>query len=165
VTETKAAFNRKIIGREEHTVQTSMFAIVAFLMGATLSVYLPMNSSVSRYLASSMAASAVFFVVATITSILILIVGGEYHTLAKLRNVPVYLHLAGIVSAFFIVGTTFLIPKVGARTFFILLVSGQILMAMVISHLGVLESPQDPITLKKTLGAILVIAGACLSAR
>lgn len=146
-------------------MQTPSYAIVAFLMGAILSVYLPMNSSVSRYLASSMAASAVFFVVATITSVLILIVGGEYHTLAKLRNVPVYLHLAGIISAFFIVGTTFLIPKVGARTFFILLVSGQILMAMVISHFGALESPQDPITLKKTLGAILVIAGACLSAR
>jgi transporter family-2 protein len=146
-------------------MQISMFAVVAFLMGAILSVYLPINSSVSRHLGSSMAASAVFFVVATITSILILVFGGEYHSLAKLRSVPVYLHVAGIISAFFIVGTTFLIPKVGARTFFILLVSGQILMAMVISHFGVLESPQDPITLKKTLGAILVIAGACLSAR
>jgi transporter family-2 protein len=146
-------------------MQTTTYAIVAFLMGAILSVYLPMNSSVSRYLGSSMAAAAVFFVVATITSILILVLGGEYHSLAKLRNAPVYLHMAGIISAFFIVGTTFLIPKVGARTFFILLVAGQILMAMVISHYGVLESPQDPITLKKTLGAVLVIAGACLSAR
>ena len=146
-------------------MQIALFTVVAFLMGATLSVYLPMNSSVSRHLGSSMAASAVFFVIATITSILILVFGSEYHSLAKLRSVPVYLHVAGIISAFFIVGTTFLIPKVGARTFFILLVSGQILMAMVISHFGVLESPQDPITLKKTLGAILVIAGACLSAR
>ena len=146
-------------------MQTFTFAIVAFLMGAILSVYLPMNSSVSRHLGSSMAASAVFFVVATITSIVILILGGEYHSLAKLRSAPVYLHIAGVISAFFIVGTTFLIPKVGARTFFILLVSGQILMAMVISHFGVLESPQDPITLKKTLGAMLVIAGAFLSAR
>ena len=146
-------------------MQIALFAVVAFLMGATLSVYLPMNSSVSRHLGSSMAASAVFFVIATITSILILVFGGEYHSLVKLRSVPVYLHVAGIISAFFIVGTTFLIPKVGARTFFILLVSGQILMAMVISHFGVLESPQDPITMKKTIGAILVIAGACLSAR
>src|ERR1019366_63200 len=146
-------------------MQITMFAIVAFLMGAILSVYLPLNSSVSRHLGASMAASAKIFVVATITSILILVVGGESHSLAKLRSVPVYLHVAGIISAFFIVGTTFPTPKVGARWFFILLVSGQILMAIVISHFGVLESPQDPITLKKTLGAILVIAGACLSAR
>jgi transporter family-2 protein len=144
-------------------MQTSTFIVVAFLMGVILSVYLPMNSSASRYLGSSAAASATFFVVATITSILILILGGQYHSLAKIRTVPPYLHIAGIISAFFIVGTTFLIPKIGARTFFILLVSGQILMAMAISHFGILESPQDPITVKKTLGAVLVIAGAVLS--
>jgi transporter family-2 protein len=85
--------------------------------------------------------------------------------LARIRNVPVYLHIAGVISAFFIIGTTFLIPKIGARTFFILLVSGQILMAILVSHFGILESPKDPISLRKTLGAILVIAGAVLSVR
>jgi transporter family-2 protein len=45
------------------------------------------------------------------------------------------------------------------------LVSGQILMAIIVSHFGILESPQDPITLRKTLGAILVVAGAVLSVR
>lgn len=132
-------------------------------MGAILSVYLPMNSSASRYLGSSIAASATFFVVATITALFILLFGGQYHSLVKIRTVPVYLHIAGVISAFFIVGTTFLIPKIGARTFFILLVSGQILMAMIISHFGILESPQDPITLRKMLGATLVIAGAVLT--
>ncbi|HUJ12097.1 MAG TPA: DMT family transporter [Verrucomicrobiae bacterium] len=78
---------------------------------------------------------------------------------------PPYLHIAGIISALFIVGTTFLVPKIGARTFFILLVSGQILMAIVISHFGLLESPQDPVNLKKLAGALLVIAGAVLSVR
>lgn len=146
-------------------MQTPTFAIIAFLMGVILSVYLSMNSTASRFLGSSIAASAVFFVVATITSLLILVCGGESQALAKLRTVPLHLHLAGIISAFFIVGTTFLIPKVGARNFFILLVSGQILMAIVISHLGILESPQDPVTLKKLAGAALVIAGAVLSVR
>ena len=141
------------------------YIITAFLMGVTLSIYLPMNSSASKYLGSSIAASATFFVVATMTVLLILILGGYYHSLARIRNVPVYLHIAGIISAFFIIGTTFLIPKIGARTFFILLVSGQILMAIIVSHFGILESPKDPISLKKALGAILVIAGAVLSVR
>ena len=142
-----------------------IFIVTAFLMGVTLSVYLPMNSSASRNLGSSIAASATFFVVATITVLFILIFGGYHHSLARIRNVPVYLHIAGVISAFFIIGTTFLIPKIGARTFFILLVSGQILMAIIVSHFGILESPKDPISLKKTLGAILVIAGAVLSVR
>lgn len=146
-------------------MQMPIFIVTAFLMGVTLSVYLPMNSSVSKYLGSSIAASATFFVVATITVLFVLILGGHHHSLARIRNVPVYLHIAGVISAFFIIGTTFLIPKIGARTFFILLVSGQILMAIIVSHFGLLESPQDPVTVKKMAGAILVIAGAVLSVR
>ena len=144
-------------------MQTPTFLVTAFLMGVILSTYLPMNSSASRYLGSSIAASFSFFIVATATCLCILLVSGQQQCLAKLKSVPVYLHVAGIISAFFIVGTTFLVPRIGARTFFILLVAGQILMAIVISHFGLLESPQDPVTLKKVAGAILVIAGAVLS--
>jgi bacterial/archaeal transporter family-2 protein len=139
------------------------FMVIAFLMGVILSTYLPMNSSASRYLGSSIAASFSFFIVATATSLCILLFSGQYQCLTKLKTVPVYLHIAGIISAFFIVGTTFLVPKIGARTFFILLVSGQILMAIAVSHFGLLESPQDPVTIKKVAGAFLVIAGAVLS--
>ena len=144
-------------------MQTPTFLVTAFLMGVILSTYLPMNSSASRYLGSSIAASFSFFIVATATCLCILLVSGQQQCLAKLKSVPVYLHVAGIISAFFIVGTTFLVPRIGARTFFILLVAGQILMAIVISHFGLLESPQDPVTMKKVAGAILVIAGAVLS--
>lgn len=139
------------------------FLIIAFLMGVILSTYLPMNSAASRYLGSSIAASFSFFIVATATSLCILLFSGQYQCLTKLKSVPVYLHIAGIISAFFIVGTTFLVPRIGARTFFILLVSGQILMAIAISHFGLLESPQDPVTIKKLAGAMLVIGGAILS--
>jgi len=45
--------------------------------------------------------------------------------------------------------------KIGARTFFILLVSGQILNGDHRKHFGILEFPKDPISLKKTLGAVL----------
>ena len=139
------------------------FLIIAFLMGVILSTYLPMNSSASRYLGSSIAASFSFFIVATVTSLCLLLFSGQYQCLTRIKTVPVYLHVAGVISAFFIVGTTFLVPKIGARTFFILLVSGQILMAIAISHFGLLESPQDPVTVKKMAGALLVIAGAVLS--
>lgn len=150
--------------QRKDAMQTSTFFIVALLMGMILSIYLPMNSAVSKYLGSSIAATVTFFVVALITSIFIFIFFGEYDAIPKIGKVPIYLYLAGFIAAFIVIGTTFLIPKIGARTFFILLVSGQILMAIIVSHFGILESPNDPITLKKILGATLVIAGAFLSA-
>jgi uncharacterized membrane protein YdcZ (DUF606 family) len=34
---------------------------------------------------------------------------------------------------------------------------------MIVSHLGILESPPEPITLKKAIGASLFITGAIVS--
>ena len=99
-----------------------------------------MNSAVAKYLGSSIAATVTFFVAALITSILVFIFVGAYEAIPKIGNVPKYLYLSGFVAAFMVIGTTFLIPKIGARTFFILLVSGQILTAVIVSHFGILES-------------------------
>ena len=44
-----------------------------------------------------------------------------------------------------------------------LLIAGQILMAIIVSHFGLLESPKDPITMKKMIGATLVLTGAIFS--
>lgn len=145
-------------------MQTSIgFIVIALLMGALMSVYLPMNGAVSRYLGSAMAATITFFSVALATAIIIFVFWGEHSAMTKLRQVPSWLYLSGFLSAFMIIGTTYLIPHLGARRFFILLVSGQVLMAIVVSHFGILESPADAITLKKLCGAALVIAGVFLS--
>lgn len=144
-------------------MQTSVYITAAFVMGMIMSVYLPMNSSVSRHLGSPVTANMTFFLVAFLTSLLIFLFSGDFTTLKRITAVPAYLYLTGFVSAFIILGTTFMIPNIGARRFFILLVAGQIVMAIVISHFGVLESPRDPVTLKKLLGAGLVIAGAVVS--
>ena len=68
-------------------MQAPTFLITAFLMGAILSTYLPMNSSAARYLGSSIAASFSFFVVALATSLCILL----------------FVILAGPVNLFFVI--------------------------------------------------------------
>jgi len=132
-------------------------------MGAMLSIYLPMNSAVSRYLESAIAANITFFFVALISSIIIFAVWGEFETIKKIGDVPFWLYLTGVFSAFMILGTTYLIPKIGMRQFFILTISGQILTAIVLSHYGFLGMPKDPISVKKLIGAVLVVFGAIFS--
>jgi transporter family-2 protein len=144
-------------------MQTTLYLALAFAMGLTMSIYLPMNSSVAKYLGSTIAANVTFFLVALLTSVFIFLLSGQVYTIHHLKDVPALLYLAGFISAFVVLGTTFLIPHIGARKFFILLITGQILMAIIISHFGVLESPKDPITMKKMIGAVLVLVGAIFS--
>ena len=70
--------------------------------------------------------------------------------------------VAGLISGFVILGTAFLIPRIGAGPFFVLVVAGQIVMGAIMSHFGIFGSPVDPATLKKLAGIVLVIGGAYL---
>lgn len=144
-------------------MQTIIYTSLTFLMGIIMAIYLPMNSSVSNHIGSSITANITFFLAALLTSIVIFFTFGQFDTIYKIKDVPPYLYLTGIISAFMVLGTTFLIPRIGARKFFILIIAGQIVMAMVVAHFGILETTKDPITVKKIIGAALVILGTVIS--
>lgn len=144
--------------------------LAAFLMGAITPIYLPMNSSVARYVGSPILANIAFFFMGLATtfialSITLLLTANTdgLAIAAKFRSVPIYLYLSGVFSALLILGTTALIPRLGASTFFVLFVLGQVLMAALVSHLGILESPKDPISLQKIIGIILLSTGVGLA--
>jgi transporter family-2 protein len=54
---------------------------------------------------------------------------------------------------------------VGAAPFFVLLLTGQVISAMVLSHFGWLGSPVQPVTMTHMLGAVLMIGGIVLTTR
>ncbi len=140
-----------------------LYVYLSLLMGASLSIYLPMNSAVSKHLGSPITANITFFFVALISSIFIYAFWGDHDTIRNIKQVPSWLYLTGVFSAFMVLGTTFLIPKVGVRQFFILTISGQILMAIIVSHFGLLDTPKDPISIKKAAGATLIVIGLVFS--
>ena len=144
-------------------MQIGLYNLIALFMGVIYSIYLPMNSSVSKYLGSPLTATVSFYSVALVTSILIFTFFGKFETIYKIKYVPPYLFLTGFISAFIVLGITFLISKIGERRLFILTIAGHIIMAIIVSHFGVLESPKDPITFKKIIGALLLFSGAIVS--
>jgi len=144
-------------------MNTGIYIFLALMIGVISAVYLPMNSSVSRYLGSPLTATITFYTVALATAVIMFLLLGDVATLKNITQVPAWLYLTGFVSAFIVFAITFLIPKLGARQLVILSIAGQLVMAMIVSHLGMLESPKDPITLKKVVGAGLLFAGAVVS--
>lgn len=144
-------------------MNTGIYIFLALMIGVISAIYLPMNSSVSRYLGSPLTATITFYTVALVTTVIMFLFIGDAATLKNIGSVPTWLYLTGFVSAFIVITITFLIPKLGARQLVILSIAGQLVMAMIVSHLGVLESPKDPITLQKVIGAGLLFAGAVVS--
>jgi len=144
-------------------MQTFFLALLTFAMGMIMSVYLPMNSSVSRYIGSPFAANFAFYLIGLVASIVIFAVFGDLRAALKFKSVPPLLFLTGVMSNLVVLSTIFLIPRFGARKVFVLLLAGEVIMAIIVSHFGILESPKDPITLQKLVGAALLILGAFIS--
>ncbi len=137
--------------------------LMAALMGAAISVYVPMIAQSARIMGAPVMGNVPFFAVAFVSSIIISgLFGVRYADYSKVTLVPGWLFLAGIVSAFMIVGTSHLVPRIGTGALFVAMVTGQIIFGLVINQFGLLNVPVQPITAMKALGAAMVIGGAVI---
>ena len=73
--------------------------------------------------------------------------------------------LAGAMGASLVFGIAWIIPQIGAQQMTVMLLTGQILSAMLLSHFGWLGSPVQPVTLMNVVGALLMIGGVFLATR
>ncbi len=83
-------------------MQSGIYLLLAVLIGIISAIYLPMNSSVSRYLGSPLTANITFYFVALVTSVIVFAMIGEFQTISNIKNVPPYLYLTGFISAFIV---------------------------------------------------------------
>lgn len=144
-------------------MQAITTALLTMGLGALIAIYMPMNATLSKHMGSAISANVIFYLIGTVMTLVIFFVTTPVSNLSTVTTAPRYLLLAGIISAFMVLGMIYLLPIMGARRVFVLLVAGQILCALIIGHFAWLGTPSDPITLKKVLGAALVLAGVAVS--
>lgn len=137
--------------------------VFALLMGAMISVYLPMISQTAGILRSVPLANVPFFGIAFVASIVISIVTGRKgEDFSNIPSLPLWLLSAGVMSAAMVIGSSYLVPRIGINAFFVLMVSGQIIAGMVFSQFGLFGAPVSTISTTKIAGSIMVILGAYL---
>ncbi len=136
---------------------------LALLMGAIISIYLPMISQTARILGSGPMANVPFFAIGLLTSIVVAIASGaRVEQFQRIGTIPLWLLTAGIMSAAMIIGSSFLVPRIGIGAFFVLLVSGQVLAGLLFGYFGLFGVPATPLSIGKIAGAACVIAGVYL---
>ena len=137
--------------------------LLALSMGAIMSIYLPMIAQTGKLLGSAPMANVPFFFIAFATSVIIAFAtGARSADFNKITGLPPLLLTAGIMSAAMIIGSTFLIPRIGIGAFFVLVVSGQVLAGMMFGYFGLFGVAPAALTIGKIGGAAMVIAGVWL---
>ena len=145
-------------------MKSYLYAVTVFL-GVVLTVHLSMNGKVGAVIGNPRVGNALFWCIGAVTALAIGLSGWQTGALSGLRQVNPLLLTAGAMGATLVFGIAWIIPQIGAHQMTVMLLTGQVLSAMVLSHFGWLGSPVQPLTLINVVGALLMIGGVFLATR
>lgn len=142
----------------------NILSVLALAAGAAIALQATMNAHLGVLLKNSMMGTSIAFLFSMIFSVItLLIMAKQLPNLTDIKLVPWYLWFTGgALSAFGVGMFYYLIPKMGIGSMMSYALSGQILMAIIASHLGWFELPVKSINSTKVIGTILLIVGVLL---
>ena len=137
--------------------------LVLVLAGAALTTQSAVNSQLRGGLHSVMWAVLASYVVGSLAAALVLVsTQAAPPTLAEVSGIRWYQWTGGALGMVYIAAITFSLQRVGAASLFALVVTGQLLTALLFDQLGLLGLVRSPLTLSRLAGALLLVAGAYL---
>ena len=139
--------------------------ILTMLLGVVLAVHLAMNGKVGNVLQNARVGNAVFWCIGALGAVAIGLSGWQSGALEPLKQVHPLLLTAGVLGACLVFAIAWLIPQVGAGSVMITLIAGQVLGGLIMSHYGWLGSPEQPLTISKVVGVVVMIGGVVLATR
>ncbi|RKF38177.1 DMT family transporter [Paraburkholderia fungorum] len=142
------------------------FSILAILSGVSVAIQQVLNANLRMALDSAAWSGFVsYFVGVACMALLALVLRDPIPAVAVTGRVPWWAFSGGLFGATFIALAIFLIPKLGAASFIVLLVTGQMLASVMVDHFGWFGLPEHPIDLPRLVGATLLIGGCVLIRR
>jgi len=76
-----------------------------------------------------------------------------------------WMYAGGLLGATYVLGVITLAPRLGAAVLIGLVVTGQLLTALLLDHFGALSFPVHPVSPVRAVGAVLLVAGVVLVRR
>ena len=138
-------------------------SVLMFISGLGIPIMAAMNAGLGARLENPNLASFLLFVVAASATGATLLIAGPRGPVNF--NVPPYLFLGGLCVAFYVLCATWAAPQIGLGNAILLVLLGQIASAAVIDHFGLFGALQTSLTLKRSAGIALMIAGLYLARR
>jgi transporter family-2 protein len=141
---------------------TTLYILLALAAGICIPTQSGINAQLASYAKSSVLAATISFLVGSVGLFVYLGVMRIPIPMAALGVAPWWAWSGGILGAFFVASTIFLVPQLGATTMLSLVIAGQMIASLVYDHYGALAFPVHPISPLRILGVVLVAAGVIL---
>ena len=140
-----------------------IFLSLALITGALIPIQAASNAAFSKSIGNPFVTGLMVFIVGLVVMILfILISGTTFPTRQQIMSTSLYSYLGGIIVATYVVMITILTPRLGVGTAIGLIVTGQIICAVIIDHFGLFNVAVHSISITRLAGVLLMIAGIYL---
>ncbi|EIK53539.1 hypothetical protein YO5_06902 [Stutzerimonas stutzeri TS44] len=136
-----------------------------FIAGAFMPLQAGINGQLARQLSSVMGAALLSFAVGTLALLCVVTAQRDLPALQTLKGLNWWHWSGGLLGAFFIATAAFAAPRTGAMLFMVLVLAGQLCMALLLDHFGWVGFRQMPISAGKVAGLLLIVAGVWLIRR
>jgi bacterial/archaeal transporter family-2 protein len=138
----------------------AFFVPAALVAGGLLAVQAGANAQLSKAVGSPFGATTIQLAIGTLVLVLISALTGGLVALARLPAAPWWHAIGGIASAFYVVSTILLFPRLGAVVSVSLSIAGQMLASLGLDTFGLLGVPAKGLETPALLGTLAVLAGA-----
>lgn len=136
-----------------------------FVAGSFLPLQAGINGQLARQVSSVMSAALISFLVGTVALFIVAAAQRELPSFTALKGLTWWHWSGGLLGAVFIATAAFAGPRIGALLFMVLVLAGQLSMALALDHFGWAGYREVPISVGKLAGLGLIIAGVWMIRR
>jgi bacterial/archaeal transporter family-2 protein len=139
--------------------------LFAVLVGAGLTIQVGMNATVRDALGSAAIATIVNFLVGLAALVAFALATGARVAPAAAASIPAWAWFGGMLGATYVAAATVLGPRLTAAAFLALTLVGQMIAALIVDHYGAIGFPEQPVTVWRMVGVVLLVVGVLLIMR
>jgi bacterial/archaeal transporter family-2 protein len=140
----------------------TLFIPLSLAAGALLAVQAGANAQLAKATGSAFAATTLQLSIAGLLLLIMTFLTGRLAALLLLPGAPWWHVVGGAASAFYVVSTILLFPRIGAVVSVGLFIAGQVLASTAIDAFGLLGVTATGLRLAVMIGALAVVAGAAV---
>jgi transporter family-2 protein len=138
--------------------------VLMALTGGLIALQAPINAGLGKATGST-AAAFVSFAVGTVLLAAIVALAGQAGGLSSTFDVRWYYLLGGALGAAYVYTALKTVGTIGAGGVAAATITGQLTLSVVIDRLGILGLEQEPISVERVIGVVLLLAGTALIVR
>ncbi|MEI2299373.1 DMT family transporter [Ensifer sp. MJa1] len=142
------------------TLSSLLLLAAAVFAGAVVPLQAGANATLGRLLGHPLWATVVSLGVSLALVLPMLIAfRAPLPSLAVAFKGPWWLWIGGVAGVIYITAALLLAPKLGAASFIVAVIAGQMVISMMIDHFGLMGFPVKPVNAARLSGLLLIIGG------